>query len=141
MPYEINDTYTTSDIGLSVTGRDLKELFIDSVFGLVDIMADREQILDNREIPITLDGDNLEDLYHNWLSEIIYIKDAEYFLPRRIIMESFDEINFGLKAILHGENIDPERHGLKVDVKAVTYYNFSIKKENNLWHGEVVFDI
>lgn len=140
MPYKHSDKYTGADIGLTATGCDLQELFADSGLGMTEIMTDLRKLEENRHIEIELNSDNLSDLYFDWLSEIIYLKDAKLFLLKRTEFYILDESGI-LKAKLFGDTIDTTRHILKVDVKAVTYYQFRIEKDDNGWISEVVLDL
>ena len=141
MPYELSDKYTNADIGLIVTGESLEELFGDAVIGLMDIIVELSGLEEREEIAFELEDDDLESLFYRWLSEIIYYKDADDFLVKRcdLIIVRTDKIR--LKARLFGDKIDRLRHVFKVDVKAVTYYEFKIRKTNDHWLGEVVFDL
>jgi len=141
MPFKLTDIYSTADICLLASGQTLEELFVDSAAGLIEIIVDRDSLGDKRKIGCRVEGKDLEELYYNWLAELIYIKDAELFLPRTIVIDRLTETGPTLTATLYGETIDQSRHRLKVDVKAVTYYKFKIEKIDNLWRGEVVFDI
>lgn len=140
MPYKHSDKYTRGDIGLTATGCSLTELFVDSGRGLTEIMTDSNNLQESRQIEVELKSDNLSELYYDWLSEIIYLKDAELFLMKRTEFARLDE-DGKLKAKLFGDTIDPKRHILKIDVKAVTYYKFKIEKKDNGWFSEVVFDL
>jgi len=140
MPYKHSDRNTTGDIGMTTTGKNLKELFSDSARGLIEIMADSYKLLENSRLEVELRSDSLSELYYDWLSEIIYLKDAKQFLVKRIEFIQLDKSGT-LKATLCGDTIDPGRHTLKIDVKAVTYYRFNIEKRDNDWFGEVVFDL
>ncbi|HHI02367.1 MAG TPA: archease [candidate division Zixibacteria bacterium] len=141
MPYKHSDEFTGSDIGMAATGRDLKELFADSGYGLTEIMTDPKKLREDRQIKVEFKSDNLSELYYDWLSEIIYLKDAELFLLKRSEFSRLDEKKGILGAQLFGDTIDPKRHILKVDVKAVTYYKFKIEKTEEGWQSEVVFDL
>ena len=46
-----------------------------------------------------------------------------------------------LKAELLGEEIDPKKHELRVDVKAVTLHHFYLKKENSMYKASIILDI
>jgi SHS2 domain-containing protein len=140
MPFELTDTHTCADIGLIATGNSLIELFSDSAFGLTSVMVELNDVSDSRIIPIEIYGDDLENLFYHWLSEIIYLKDAEHFLLKNCVIE-LDEQNFVIKGKLTGDTIDSNRHILKIDVKAVTYYKFKVEKIGLVWRGEVVFDL
>lgn len=141
MPYKLTDTHTSADIGLVASGRSAAELFIDSALGMIEIMADRKSLEENRTVTINLNSGSLDELYFDWFSEIIYIKDAEYFMPKRIDIERLDTTAYILKAHLYGDTIDASRQVLKVDVKAATRYKFKVEFDGNNWLGEVVFDL
>jgi SHS2 domain-containing protein len=141
MPYKFSDDFTSADIGMMVTGEKLQDLFIDSAIGLTEIMVDADTLNDSRSIVINIDADDLDELYHDWLSEIVYLKDAERFLLKKVDIEIFNEHPYKIKATLKGETIDQDRHTLKVDVKAVTYHKFRIGKKDGNWFSEVIFDL
>ena len=48
---------------------------------------------------------------------------------------------YHLSSSLWGEQIDPVRHHLRADVKAVTKHLFKIEKEDNQYKATVVLDI
>ena len=141
MPYEFTDVYTTADVGMVVTGRDLNELFTDAALGLTEIIADLDGLENNREIVIELEADNLDDLFFIWLSEIIYHKDADGFLVKKGEVDFDSGERIKLRARLWGDTVDPSRHVLKTDVKAVTLYRLKVQQINDHWRGEVVFDL
>ncbi len=44
-------------------------------------------------------------------------------------------------AELSGERLNPARHDLRVDVKAVTMHRFSVEERNSRWRAVVVLDV
>ncbi len=141
MPYELTDRSTTADAGLTATGSSLEELFADSAIGLMQIMTEVNELEEKDSLSFEIEEDTTEELYYRWLSDIIYYKDAEDLLVKKCRIEIIENDKLRLKATISGEKINPEKHTLKVDVKAVTYYRFNIEKENDNWHSEVVFDL
>jgi len=141
MTYKISDEYTSADIGLIVTAPTLEELFSDSLLGLIEIMVRPDDLQESRQIEINLKADNIEDLYYKWLAEILYIKDAHNFLPKKCSLKIRRGRECRLDGLLSGDSIDYDRQTIKIDVKAVTYYKFKIEKSDDIWHGEVVFDL
>nr|MBN2277074.1 archease [candidate division Zixibacteria bacterium] len=141
MPYKINDTHTSADIGLVVTGRDVVELFRDALLGLIEIMAEPSSLESSRNLPVQLTAETIGDLFFSWLAEILYLKDAENFLPVDCVLKIEGKDGFHLEGALIGDSIDPVRQILKIDVKAVTYHKFNIAKTGEKWRGEVVFDL
>jgi SHS2 domain-containing protein len=46
-----------------------------------------------------------------------------------------------LAAIARGERIDPSRHPLLTDVKAVTLHGFTLEKTATTWRASVLLDV
>jgi SHS2 domain-containing protein len=46
-----------------------------------------------------------------------------------------------VEATLSGEGIDPERHGLRFDVKAATYHALLVEAGAKGFHARVIFDL
>ena len=44
-------------------------------------------------------------------------------------------------ARLAGETYDPERHGSKAGIKAVTYHELAVEQSGDRWKAHVVFDV
>ena len=91
---------------------------------------------------VALQGEQLDLLLFDFLNEIVFYKDAEQLLllPAEIEIGG-DEGALALRAVLVGEQVDPERHPLVVDVKAVTLHRFALEKRKGRWWTEVVLDI
>jgi SHS2 domain-containing protein len=141
MPYELSDKHTTGDAGITASGKTLGELFEHSAYGLMEIMVDPAGLNDSNELRISLEDDDIEQLYYSWLSDLIYYKDTDGFLAKKCDVKIFQNNKYKLEAVLYGDKINPARHLLKIDVKGVTLYRFKIEKTGNLWKSEVVFDL
>lgn len=141
MPFEVTDEFTSGDIKLNLSGDTLEELFADSAIGITAVMTEPDLLDSSRKIEVSLDSDSHENLLFDWMGEIVYLKDAEQFLPVWVEFTEFNEENYTLKAILHGDTLDSARHPIKADIKAVTYYEFSLKRIDNKWIGEVLLDL
>ncbi|HDL03525.1 MAG: hypothetical protein DRP46_05880 [Candidatus Zixiibacteriota bacterium] len=141
MPYTFSDKYSTADAGIIVTGKTVEELFSDAALGMTEIIVASENLEVRKKLTVELEADSMEDLFFDWLSEVIYLKDAENFLLKNCVMEINEGDRINLRASLSGDEIDPERHTLKIDVKAVTLYRLKIEQINDHWQGEAVFDL
>ena len=141
MPYYITDENTTADLCLAVTGDDFEEILRDSARGITAIIAETHNLKMIMKKRVKLSADTIEELYFSWLSELIYLKDTCDLLPMDIEIKSIDETDCKLEAEILGDMIDSSRHILKVDIKAVTFYKFSLKKEENKWRGKAVLDL
>ena len=91
---------------------------------------------------IGLDAEALDMLLFGLLQEIIYYKDAERLLLRVEAVRIRHEGGlYFLESRAYGEQIDPEKHDLQVDVKAVTMHKFKVEQTGRGWETLVILDI
>ena len=62
----------TSDIGVKVFGKTLKELFENAAFAMFDILADLEGITGKITQEFELTASSYEELLMSWLDELLY---------------------------------------------------------------------
>jgi protein archease len=137
MPYETFEH--TADLGLRVWADDLNGLFADAARGLFSIIAtDLDSIRPSQSVSIAVEGNVSELLLFDWLNELLYIYDV-----RRLLLCRFEvEVgSTGLKATAFGEPIDPARHALDHEVKAITYHGLKLEQHDGRWLAEVIVDI
>ena len=142
MPYRYLDDIATADVAFLATGTSLEELFSAAGDALMNVMvADLAAILRRDTVTVDLEETDLDLLLFSFLQELIFYKDARQLLLRtsRIAITEVDGTH--LRAILSGERIDPLRHKLDVDVKAVTLYRFRVEKVGVGWEAQVILDI
>ncbi len=128
-----------SDLGIKAQGSSLQEAFCSAAHGLISIIAGSSVIESRENREIFVSAIDRENLLVRWLTEILYLFDAEKFLTGGITFESFSDT--ALKARVKGEPYTATRHELKLDVKAITYHQLNIKEENGLWTARVFVDI
>jgi SHS2 domain-containing protein len=60
-----------------------------------------------------------------------------------LVLRAFDVhlTEIGLKAAARGERLDPERHVLDHEVKAITYHQLKLEQTTSGWLLEVIVDI
>ena len=90
----------------------------------------------------SLAADSLDLLLFELLQELVYHKDAERLLLRvRDLRIEEAGSGYRLHADAIGETIDPARHPLLADVKAVTLHRLSVEKTPAGWRAVVVLDV
>jgi len=136
-PYRLIDH--TGDLGLEVRGADLSALFSNAAQAFTDILVEAETIRGDRLQTILVEAPDQETLLAAWLGELLYLFDA-----RRLVFGRFEIVELTdqrLKARAWGELFDPDRHGFKHGVKAVTYHQLRIQKTSKGWRARVILDI
>jgi SHS2 domain-containing protein len=129
----------TADIGLIVYGEDLKTLFENAGEAFFHLITDLRKVRRRVERRIEVRGEALERLMVDWLSELLYLHDVENLLFKGFKVESVGEE--GLKAIVKGEPFQEGLHVIKTEVKAVTYHRIEVRKENEKWRAQIIFDL
>jgi SHS2 domain-containing protein len=129
----------TADIGLIVYGEDLKTLFENAGQGFFHLITDLRKVRRRVERRIEIRGEALERLMVDWLSELLYLHDVETLLFKGFKIESVGEE--GLKARVKGEPFQEGVHTIKTEVKAVTYHQIEVRKENRGWRAQIIFDL
>ena len=142
MPYRFLGDIAPADAAFEAWADSEEELFAAAADATLNVMVedlDSVEPLEGRAIH--LESDSLEMLLFELLQEILYFKDAESLLLRtaRLRIESRGD-RYVLSAIARGEAIDPQRHLLLVDVKAVTLHRFRVEETDKGWEATVVLD-
>ncbi len=141
MPYQYLEDVATADIAFRAEGRTLEELFTDAAIATFEVMVDTKNVKTGTTRTINLENETVDGLLFDWLSELVYLKDAEAVLFSKFEVSIKKNDVYELKANVAGENINREKHRLRSDVKAVTYHMFEVKKTGENWHATVVLDI
>jgi SHS2 domain-containing protein len=136
-PYETFEH--TADIGLVARGHTLEKLFANAAAGLVDLMVDPAGLREEARLELAVSAPDREALLVTWLNELLYLLDAQGFVPRRSRILSMTDTE--LTAELHGERLDRERHTVRRMVKAATYHGLQVTQKDGLWEARVILDI
>ena len=143
MPYRFLEDIAIADVAFEASGKSREEIFIAAADALMNVMvADLTTIRMVERVEFRLENEALDMLLFNFLGELIFYKDARLLLLR-VASVRFRRAGalFVLNAEAYGELLDPARHPLIVDVKAVTLHRFKVEKNEEGWRAEVVLDI
>jgi SHS2 domain-containing protein len=143
MPYEFVDELTVADIAFRAWGHDLEETFIAAADAVMNAMVeDLEAIQPQDTRVLNVEHEALDLLLFNFLQDLVYYKDAEQLLLRVQQLSIVDDRQpYTLQATAVGERIEPERHHMRVDVKAVTLHRFALIQTEAGWQVTVILDI
>jgi SHS2 domain-containing protein len=129
----------TADLGLRVRSPDKDTLFAEAGLCLFStIVEDLGAVKPEVVQEVTLTGNELDYLLFDWLRELLFRFDAEHWLFSKFEVRIGDE---GLTAKAWGEMLDPNRHGLGHEVKAITYHGLTVEQTADGWLAEVIVDI
>ena len=140
MAYEFFDH--TGDVGVSLTGRTLDELFASAALAFTDTITPLQGVEPRRPEELDVAAPELDLLMVDFLSELLYRFDTRGVLMREAQVEVRErDGGWALQGTLIGERHDPQRHPLRVLIKAVTYHGLEIRLQDHEWRSRVVFDV
>lgn len=127
----------TSDVMFEAYGKNLKELFANSALAMFEMICKIKKVKAEEKIRVEVEGDDLKELMHNWLQELIALVDTKEMFFSKFVIKKIDEKK--LVAECYGEEIKPELG--ETVVKALTYYGFDVRKEKGKYVARVSLDI
>jgi SHS2 domain-containing protein len=131
----------TADIGVEVTGRTRKELFVNAADTLFDVMIASKtgEKSAKQQTKITIEGADVADLLINFLRELLYLFNGEKFIT--VSCEIIQFANKTLQARLTGESFNKTKHLIKTEIKAVTYSGLTVERVKAGWKARIIFDV
>ena len=128
-----------SDIGLTIYGDSLQQLFENAAFALFDTLCNLDSVSEFESVDIDVHGDDHESLLINFLNELLYLQSVNGWLFRRTEISFLG--NNSLNATAWGELYKMEIHELFHEIKCATYHNLQIRKKWRKWRVDIVFDV
>ncbi len=128
-----------ADVGFEAFGATREEVFENAARALVSLRVDLDSVAAQESRNVQVQGSDWLSLLVNWLSEILYLQDAERRLFCDFKLTGLRETE--LTAIAQGEQFNPSKHRLKSLVKAITYHQLAFEKRGDLWRARVFVDV
>ena len=129
----------TADVGIRLSAPDLNQLFAEAGRALMGLIVDNiDDVHPEQEFQFQVEGSERDYLLFDWLSELI-----RHFESTGVVLSRFEVETSagGLAARGWGEPLDPRRHHLGNEVKAVTYHQLAVTQNDDGWRAQVILDI
>ena len=143
VPFRYLEDVAIADVAFEAEGATLGETFGAAADATLAVMVgEPSSVLPRVRASFAAEDEALDILLLRFLEELVYRKDAEGLLLRS--PDPRVERRGGLwslRAELAGERIDPSRHRLLLDVKAVTLHLLSVEQTPGGWRARVVLDV
>jgi len=142
-PYRYLEEIATADVAFEARGATREETFLAAADATLNTMVEEIGTVAPRERKVvSLAADSLDLLLFELLQELVYHKDAGRLLLRvRDLRIEESGSGYRLRAEAVGETIDPARHPLLADVKAVTMHRLAVERTPDGWRAVVVLDV
>ena len=129
----------TGDVGIVVRAARLELLFARAAWGLFHVIADVEAVRPAEGRRLAVEAGDRGALLRQWLTELNYLHLVEHRLFCRFDVTALADGR--LEAIVYGEPIDPDRHTVYTEVKAVTFHGLDVSQTPEGWRAQVIFDM
>ena len=129
----------TADFGIRVFGSDSRELFGNAAEAMFDMLTETASLTGNDSCRITVSGDDWSDLMVNWLREVLYLWNGKERLVKSVHILSLSEKK--IFANIYFDAYTPNRHIIKIEIKAVTYHQAYVKRTPFGWEAGIIFDV
>jgi SHS2 domain-containing protein len=131
-----------ADAAFEATGDSPSELFQAAAQAVIETLADPRTVAGTWQRKVWRENEDLASLLFDWLSEIVYVKDAQGVVFREAVpVVGRNQGRWRLDATLVGAPVDPATQDLRADVKGVTKHLYELKQDGSQWTARVVLDI
>ena len=125
----------TSEVELWIEATSESEVFTEGSAALAELLAgESANGSDGRVVRVELEAADRPSLLADWLGELVYLSEAEGFVPERVA--SLELAGGALRAELEGRSASP-----RCLVKAITYHGLVFEHEDGVWRARVTLDV
>jgi len=132
--------FATADVCFRAYGATLDEVFANAALAMFEVMVETKNVAPKVTKEIEVKGEDLKSLMFDWLNELLFYVDSE-----GLVFSEFDvkvnEKQMTLSAKVSGEQINPQKHTIKTEVKACTYHDMKVEKCDGKWMAQVILDV
>ncbi len=140
--YRYIEGLTRADVAFEATASTLEELCASGAQAVTNAMVENPSSIEQKSSKmICIEAADEEKLFHEFLSEIVFLKDAENMIFSGFSIKIERKEKLVLSAELKGEEIDPGKHHMIVDVKAVSWHKYRVEKTEDGWKAVVILDV
>lgn len=129
----------TADLKVRVRGSDLNDLFKNAGLAIFQICAEEQIIKEKKKhnFRISQKAQGLEELFVNWLNELLSLSAAKGVVFEDIKINKVNEKELEAEASAS----DIRNYKINTEIKAATYHELKIEKIDYRWQAEVIFDV
>ena len=129
----------TADLGLRVRAADLDALYAEAGRGFFSMIVENlDEVGTAESVTLRVHGGDPAHLLVDWLHELLVAFETQSLVLSEFAVRVGDD---GLHATCGGEVLDPDRHRLLHEVKAITYHGLRVERVDDGWEAEVIVDI
>jgi len=129
----------TADLGLRVYGTTAVDLYESAARAMFDQIVDTRCLTGRDSAAVAVTGIDRADLMVNWLRELLYLWTGKGKLVKTVHVRRLSAYRLSAAAVC--DDFDPHRHGIKTEIKAVTYHRSRVFRSPGGWQATIIFDV
>ena len=129
----------TADLCIRVKAGNLSALFKNAALAVFEIIATpkKREKTSRKKLRINQEADNLEELFINWLNELLSLSSAKGLIFDDFKIEKLDDHHLKAQAFAG----DMKNYEVNTEIKAATYHELKIAQIDSGWQAEVILDV
>ncbi len=140
--FQFLDDVATADLAFEAAGESLQDVFRAATDALIEAMADPRSVGGSWTKTIHREDEDPAALLFDWLSDLVYWKDAAGVVFSRAEVELHSRNGrWHLTATVFGEPVNCATQQLRADVKGVTKHLYQVRDDGGRWTARVVLDV
>jgi len=142
--YRVLENVALADTAFEAWGDSPSQLFEAASQAVIETMVTPSTVGISWRKDLTLQDTELHELLFEWLSRIVFLKDAEAVLFHQVECEVWkDKLKnmWHAQGVLTGDPIDPASQELHTDVKAITKHLYEVRQDGERWYATIVLDV
>lgn len=129
----------TADKGIRAFGSGLEDLFENAACGMFSLMAELDKYAPVETREFELEAPDLASLLRMWLAELVYHFEVDRILFVDFEIERIEEGR--LRGVARGLPFSDNIEWLGSSVKAVTHHDLYVRRTDERWEAQVIFDV
>jgi riboflavin kinase/FMN adenylyltransferase len=134
-PYRYLEVEHTADRALGVWGNHLPDLYVGAAQGMYSLMADLDGLVATTWRRVRLEDWDRESLLVNWLNELLFLTETEGFLLVECQIESLTDTELVARVGGVPGSVN------KASIKAATFHDLTLAREDHGWATVITFDV
>jgi len=130
-----------ADIGIAGYGSTLEEAFENAARAMFSVMVELESVEPKDEVRVRVEAEEADILLVEWLNELLSQAHLNEMLFSEFDVRIQGQEPMRLEGTARGEKLNPEKHELKVEVKAATYSMLEVGREGERYFARCVVDV
>jgi SHS2 domain-containing protein len=133
----------TADVGITVYGKTITELFENAAVGMYNIICQNfDKISETYKYNSCITEVDIESCLVSFLNDLIYQTFVNKLLFCKFLVTDLrtEQNSCILSYQCFGEKYDQQKHGVLSELKSATFHQLKIVKQNNVYTTTIIFD-